>query len=210
MLTACNTGTVDPDDVDLGYDYFPIEIGQEREYHVKRTDFVQGDKTTREYFVKEVVEDTIQDFEELSYQLYRYYRDSLSQPWTLDSIWTTKITPAQAIRSENNIRKVVLTFPIDKDKEWDRNSQNDKGYELGAYDEIDKVFSYDSASYENTVTVLVGPNDPPNLIETDQRSEVYAENVGLVYVSKNVISYNVGGGDTSGVQLVQKLIRFEK
>ncbi len=203
-LFSCENEEIKAEDVDLGYQYYPLTMGDSRTYHVRQIDYLLTGRDTLEYFVREVVEDTTHDFDEISYHMYRYYSEDTTLGWSLDSIWQTKKLPGQLIRTRNNIRYIRLIFPVEEDKIWDGNALNTANNDDYEYTDIGSSYTIDNQNYDNTVTVQQGDN-LQTLIDTDFRNEVYAAHVGLIYKYQQVL-YHQPGDDTTGVLFIQKMI----
>lgn len=208
-VSSCENEEVLPEDVNLGLEYYPLSLGDSWEYEVSRVDYLlTGGKDTTNYYLKEVVEDTTHDFDEISYHMYRYYRTDTTSAWDLDSIWQTKKSFTRLIRTENNIRYIKLVFPIEEGAEWDGNALNGQnGSETYEFDGVGSEFSVNGVDFEATTTVNQGPNFQ-TLIDTDFRSETFAKSVGLIYKYKRVL-YHQPGDDTTGTLYIQKIIDYE-
>src|SRR5690606_4036576 len=87
VLAGC-TDSAEPDPSKMGYQYYPIEVGDYRIYYVTniRTQFDKGD-TTR-FFLREVVKSTFVDqTNTLNYRIERYSRPNIRSQWVADSVF---------------------------------------------------------------------------------------------------------------------------
>ncbi len=214
VLFACTKDNINPDDVSIGQEYFPLKIGNWLEYEVFYANLQSSGDDTTEYYMREVVADTFTDNNQFFYRLERFYwRDSVTG-WTLDSIWSARISPTQAIRRENNNDLVKLIFPIEEGKVWDGNILNPSSRDEYEMMDLEQPFQADVTTplFNNTLTVE--QEEFVSLVDIDQRKEVYAKNVGLVYKEKKtiVIDYDPAQTppqqDTVGQHYIQKLIDY--
>ncbi|MCZ6521759.1 MAG: hypothetical protein O6848_09720, partial [Bacteroidetes bacterium] len=141
-----------------------------------------------------------------------------TQTWSLDSVWTTRRTAIQGIVVENNTPFVKLVFPVDENKTGDGNVLNTKEFDEYQMVNVFREFvidSLESISFGNTITVI--QNDfRDNITMNDVRTEVYAENIGLVYKNIEILQF-CADPDCVGLEIVevgrklkQKIIDFGK
>lgn len=210
MFSTCTTEQVNPENVELGYDYYPLQTGRFWEYEVIKTTYsLDFNKEIDTFYTREVISSVTFEFDEDLKQIERYKKSDLSDEWVLDSLWTTKRTPNNAQRTEQNVTHVKMTFPIQDGKQWNGNAYNIYDSEKYTYEGLYEAFSISNDyTFDESVHVMIGPNLPPNLIETDQRYEVYAKNIGNVYRYSNVLSHQPPSFDTVGVRKVTKLISY--
>lgn len=187
---SCNTETSEPDDTRLGFVFFPLETGLYRVYQVEHTNYrLTGEIDITQYLLKEAVVDSFRnEMNDYTYILYRYTR-SLDEPkWEIDSAWTAKRSPRQAIVTENNIPFVKLTFPFREGASWDGNSLNTLGEENYTMVNVNKNFNSDLNNFDNTVTIIQHDNED-TIISLDRRKEIYGQNIGLIYKETLALNY---------------------
>ncbi|MCP4521229.1 MAG: hypothetical protein GY827_06010 [Cytophagales bacterium] len=189
-LFSCQTETVSPDSVDLGYDYFPLSIGQVWEYEVNETNFGLLEESDTIFYTREEITDTVTDGDELSYYLSIFNKSSLEDEWVLDSVWTMKRTSSSAIRVENNQRLLKLAFPLSKGKIWDENILNTSEANEGEVIFFDELVTIDGETYDNALKVQY--EQETSFIGSKDQVEVYQKNVGLVYSYKENLSTQPG------------------
>lgn len=187
-LGACNS-TIDPGAVEPGYTYYPLTPGAWRSYAALSIAFLpDGSSDTSRFLLREETgtPDTIGA--ELIYPLYRYSRpDSLSD-WVLDSVWTQRLTPTQAIQTENNEPLVKLVFPVAEGKEWDAHAFSFRESETVRMEQIGEPLLSSGLEFAATLRVIQSElNDP--ITGQNLRSEVYAQNVGLVEKDVRILDY---------------------
>ncbi len=192
IFMSCSVDEIQPGDVDFGWEYFPLEIGQYRIYDVEDIAiYVADDNDSLFYQLKEVVADTFtNEAGTLSYMLERYKRASPDQPWMFDSIWTARRSEQQAVLVQSNIPYVKLKFPSEKGLLWDMNIYNVKDSDAVEIEYIDEASIIGGQTYDNTLKVLQNLQED-EFTFTDKRHEIYAANIGLAY--KEIIYYDYCG-----------------
>lgn len=194
---------------DFGYDYFPLEIGNFREYKVSEVIFLTSGPDTSRFFLKEEVVDSIINENQISFILESSSRLKMNDPWKVDSLWTARITTREAIQIENNVPILKIQFPVEGNKSWDSNLFNTKD---------ETIFSsllVDSDTLENQVLKVLIADIPENIVLKDQRSEYYSKGIGLIkrdFVTLNFCTVNCERAMQveSGRVLNQNLINYGK
>jgi hypothetical protein len=190
ICLSCNSETSEPDDTRLGFVFFPLETGLFKIYQVEQIDYrLTGEKDTSKYLLKEAVVDSFRnEMDEYTYILYRFSRNLQENKWNIDSAWTAKRSPRQAITIENNIPFVKLIFPLREGASWDGNSYNTLGVENYTMVNVNKNFNSEFNNFDNTVTIIQKDNEDM-IISLDRRKEIYGQNVGLVYKESLALNF---------------------
>ena len=194
-LWACKDDT-DDKPVDVGYNYFPNQVGATWIYNVDSIAYDDNTGSTTidtfTYQYKEQITGTFTDVSGKSAQLInRFYRERDTMPWIRANNATLIVTELNAQRVNENIRFVKLVFPPEHQKTWNGNSYNMLGEEEYTITDFDKPQTIGGVSYAQTLTVL--QKDELNFIEEIKREEVYARNAGLVYLLSDSINTQVSG-----------------
>ncbi len=192
LLTGCESNYLEPDENMLGLSYYPLNIGSFRIYEVMDTRYtVQNESDSTFYYLKEVVKDTFINQEGgLSYYIYRYTRthDTLSWEKNPVHVWVTRKTDTNLINYEESIPFVKLIFPVKSGLSWNGNALNTLEPEEYYYSEPD-LSLLGSFQPGGQLIQVVQSNFDDLIIRKDVRSEIYAENIGLVYKEFSVIEY---------------------
>lgn len=209
----------DPDPLpvlDMGYNYFPDDIGSYVIYEVDSIaydDKSHAPDTTR-YLLKEVIESTFLDISgRPTLRIERYkkmYNDTVSYdslPWTGPRIWFANKTSTTAEKVEENDRYIKLVFPSKVGKEWDGNTFNTLGQKYYEIISIDEAESVNSIAFDSVITVK--QFEEINFIEYIYEAEKYARNVGLIYKVRDSL-YDGGTLDTIGYTYTQKIVSYGK
>lgn len=170
--------------VDLGYSYFPNEIGRYVIYQVDSTsynDFFTPVKIETVHFqIKEIIESHFTDNEgRESERIERYMRNNDSLPWVLRDVWYQTRTAVSAEKVEENVRFVKLTFPVEINHKWNGNAFNSIGKYEYEYKSVDAQKTVNGHTFDSTL--IVNQILDSNLIEKKYQVEMYAKNIGMIY-----------------------------
>lgn len=179
-LYSCKKDVAPP--IDMGYDYFPTEIGKWIIYDVDSTVYDDFSDTViiYQYLIKEVIESTFIDNQGLETQrIERYKRLDDSLQWVIKDVWFSNRTTSTAEKVEENVRFIKLTFPVNLRNSWDGNAFNTMDEWNYEYTEVDVPCTINSLSFDSTATILQ-INDS-TYIDKIYSLEIYAKNVGMIY-----------------------------
>ena len=179
LLAAC-AKEEEPAPVDLGMDYFPARIGAWVEYQVDSLwrDDPAGVLDSVSYRLREQVSEQYQDPSgRTAYRLLRSVLNTEGE-WVVRDVWTFTVNNTAAEMTEENKRRIKLTFPVREGRTWDINATNSDQELLVAHREVGSAWATDSLSW--AATVLVRNTQPPNPVITRNFEERYAKGVGLV------------------------------
>ena len=180
LFLACES-TVEPDPSQVGYEYYPLEIGQFRTYDVVEIKFsISNEPDTSIFQLKEVVADTFMDNTgQINYILQRYVREFEEEEWAIDSLWSTYRNDVQAVLAENSIPVIKLVFPIADLKEWDANGLNSWESDKFEMRDLAKPYEVQGLMFPETINIIQ-EETLDSLISLDFRQEIFALNVGLI------------------------------
>lgn len=177
VWTSCNQRLeVTPET--LGYDFYPIELGQYRVYDVEEIDYKLSGFDTTHYQLRETIFDSLVSPDQTSYLIRRDKRNEATDKWKSDSVWTATLTANYLAISENSVPFMKLTFPVELGREWNGNSLNSKSEITYFYQPATGVL-IDSVAFDDHIRLIIEDIEP-NIVGQDERSEVYARGVGLV------------------------------
>ncbi|ARS34843.1 hypothetical protein [Pontibacter actiniarum] len=198
LLTACEDKHKEPDPAMMGFGYYPLEIGDYRIYQVTDISYKNDVGDTARFQLRERIDTSFTDqTNELVYKVVRSVRPDEGSPWVDDSVYVVSKTSKMLLLTKNNTKFVKLVFPVKEGKTWLGDAYNDRkalsyepdpskrsDYYLGkdpyTYENRGASFTVNGETYGNTVTVVQGvPTE--SWIGLDDRKEVYAEGVGMVY-----------------------------
>jgi hypothetical protein len=190
LLFSCKKDNPTPED--LGYGYYPINDGDYSLYDVVDTSFQGvGAHVVTKYQIREEIHEPVTINEETRYQLYVYYKPE-GEEWKdyPDSVWTVFNTNGKIIKVQNNVRFVKLVFPFEVGKKWDGNISDPTSDPQDYYEmkEVRRPFSYDSFTYDKTVSVVEFDNN--SALDDNYSVEVFANETGLVYKEVKIYKYD--------------------
>lgn len=162
----------------LGYDFYPVEIGQYRVYDVEEIRYLVTGFDTTAYQLRETIFDSIVTFDQTTYLIRRDVRDNSTEEWESDSIWTVAPTELYVAISENSIPFIKLTFPVRAGADWDGNSLNALNSQVYYYQNLEASIA-DSLDLNDQIRVVI-EDIPENTTGVNLKSEVYVRNIGLV------------------------------
>ena len=194
LLLACESETIQPSSTRLGLSYFPVEVGNFREYAIRDISYnLLNEPDTQRYFIREVVTDSFPgQGNEAIYRLERFSRFSTTQEWQLDSVWTARLNAQRAVVVENNTPFIKLVFPFVNDLEWDGNALNAKPtdrYELQSTSEtlLEEIESPLDTLLDQSITVV--QSNLSSLVNDSIFSETYVDEIGLFYKKSVDLAY---------------------
>lgn len=180
LLMGCKK---DPEvtNIDLGYDFFPVDSGLYRLYEVEDIVYDDFNQTidTNTYEIMEVFSRKLLDLEgNKSFELKRYKRLNESFSWQLLDVWQTTPLATRVEQVEENLRLIKLIFPVAVGADWDGNafnSLNEEEFEVVSYNADTAIKELNGLS-----VVRVNHYNEANIIEEKASYERYAKGVGMV------------------------------
>lgn len=197
-LFSCKQRMIEAPEIDFGYEYFPLSIGQSKIFRLDSIIFdpiVGGISVdTFSWLLKEEIVDTLRDGTGLlSYVVERSQKGVEDDDWVVDRVWTMSRTKTQAIRTEDNLRFIKMNFPLSENADWDANIFVDKSLEVSVAGEtleifkgweskvltIEEPFVLNEQVFDEVLAIQLADNE--NLIEYRYGVERYAKDIGLIY-----------------------------
>lgn len=192
---------------DLGYDYFPREIGSWIIYDVDSivhddNDDGAGLIDTFRYQLKVVVDTEFTDLEgRLSQRIVRYKRINANDIWKVKDVWSSTVTSSTAEQLEENVRYIKFIFPPKEGEIWDGNALNDEPRKTYEYTDVAVNGSVNGNDFDEITTVE--QEIEFNQIEQRLFIEKYARGVGLIYKVNNFIE--IQGNEQGGVEYKEEI-----
>lgn len=165
---------------DIGTGYFPLRLGAWVEYQVDsmwRDDLLNVRDSVSYRLLEHVEEAYLDGAGRTAYRILRSVRNEQDE-WQVRDVWTSTKGIGHAEMTEENKRRLKMSFPVRAGRSWDVNVYNaDRPLEV-SYRDVDRPWTGDALSFERTVMVqnVLGPN----AIERRDLEERYAYGVGLV------------------------------
>ncbi|MFT2007621.1 hypothetical protein ACMA1I_03015 [Pontibacter sp. 13R65] len=194
LSTACTEKFVEPDPTAIGLDYYPVKVGDFRIYNVTDIRFRNNIGDTTRFQLRERVDTSFYDqTNTLTFKIVRSVRANNTMAWQDDSVMVVTKSDKFVTETKDNTKRVKMVFPVRSGKEWradafNANLDENRSKEMYSFQEVGAPATVGGASYNQTVTVIHGtPAD--NLVQLDDRKEVYANNVGMVYRLFKKVTY---------------------
>ncbi len=167
---------------DNGAAYFPLQTGVYQVYDVleKRYEVAQAPQEFSYQLMTEIVDSFPSDAGHLTYVMHRARRQTESDPWEQLDTWSVRSEANGIIVAEGNTAFVKLALPVGEGNRWDGNAYNSIGKDEYQVRQMRYPFEVNGVTFGNTVTVEQERNEDP-IVFHDERSEVYAAGVGLIY-----------------------------
>lgn len=213
LLIACKktTPTITPTPA---YNYQRIDVGYTATYAVDSTVYDDFTKTTinYRYYIKlnnQSIYTTVDTFVITQQQVYKsnYANDS----FTVINVRGSQYRNNKTIELNNNVKTIVLNYPLIKAKVWNTNAENNLPIKNATIRATNNSYTYNTISYGN-VCEITYENDS-NLITKNVELYQYAPNVGLVHkqithVQSQTIKPNVPVSlrATSGYSVIYNLL----
>ncbi len=189
-----------------GYDYFPNNVGHWVIYNVDSVyvnPLIANHADTFNYQIKEVIDSFYTDNTGARTQvIVRYKRTLPDSVWAYQKTYTGSLTATEALRTEDGIKYVKLTFPIATNASWNGGAFNNSAGSNAVFPDWNQTnFQYTSVNtptylnwhnFDSTVTVLQDSDRIINLITHQFFLEVYATHIGRIY--KEIINLSSSGG----------------
>lgn len=182
LLTGCDGEKIIPPDREGAY--FPLQKGIFHVYAVHEVIHRPGeDPEERDYEIRSEITDSIPSAlapDQYAYVIHRTIRESDAYAWEPLDTWSVRKDDREIVVAEGNVAFVKIRFPLTNDNVWDGNAFNTLGKDEYTYRDIHKRAEVDGMSFEKTITVEEEANDD-RIVFRDERKEVYAQDVGLVF-----------------------------
>ena len=185
-LQSCKTESIQPEEVLVGTEFYPVFVSQVREYQVFEVKYKPNVVDTVQYKVKEEISALIKDVNGVKEYTIKRYRANGGQAYVQDSLWSVKTSNREVIKHQHNQSLKILSFPIQTDDQWNLNAYVSKPKDNLSYTNLNQSFQ----GY--THTIRTSHERSANIINQNERYNIYAENVGLVYKYYRVISQQPG------------------
>ncbi|ADR20480.1 hypothetical protein MATR_18990 [Marivirga tractuosa] len=186
-FTACENSTVAPNEEILGLQFFPLDFENIDRYAVEEINYNNdGTIDTSRYFLQDEWTDSIPINGGTKLEGYRYRIDQNGEKRIASTIVKTRTSQLAQVKIGNS-EEVKISFPISEGENWN-------GIPAALEEDIFTIKqafqSYDLAdsTFENTVQIIQEDNQD-SIANYDQRIEVYAANVGLIYRISSQIEF---------------------
>lgn len=186
--------------LDLGFNYQPLEIGRFWTYEVEEVlVFGENDQEERQFFIRDIVDYSYLNAQNEQVFVIRREESSNRTGWVVLRNYAMFVRNNALVRFSENRNIVPLVFPPRESTSWDANVFN-----ASERDEftILKAGVVESGNVNYPRAVFVRQEQDDDLITfRDNRYEVYARGIGLVEHYYEVFTY-CSRNDCLGQQLI--------
>lgn len=207
IVASCETSEGEP--VYMGHEYFPFKEGKWVVYQVDSTvydDFL-GKVFEYSYQVKEVNKEVFVDQQGLSnMRVERFIRQNQQNIWQIKNIWTSALNTNRALKTEENITFVKLSFPLKQNLIWNGNLFNTQKEQSYKITHIHAPYQLLQMDFDSTLTVL--QRDFTTLIGKEFQYEVYANGIGMIHKKFINLETEIDGSIIRGVDYSYILIDY--
>jgi len=199
-LVTLSCSTDEPVIPDMGLDYYPLQVGNYAIYEVEETIILQSVETQTSFDLRITVTDSSKNEQGVVYYLLvREKRTSPSGNWEALDTWSTKVIDNKTVQNEGNVLFVKLVFPPSLNLKWDGNLFNnlpddgnifnDSNSDHYFISDLDEPITLPSGFETNQSLTVIQNDFSDNIVGIDQRKEVYAKGVGLIYKEITQLEY---------------------
>jgi hypothetical protein len=207
VINSCET--IEGEPVYMGKEYFPLETGSWVTYQVDSTvwdDFL-GEVFDYSYKVKEVQKEIFTDSQgHPKMRVERFIMHDQQSNWQIKNVWTTALHSNRAIKTEENVTFVKLSFPVKPNMSWNGNLLNTGADQFYKITSLHEPYQLLDMEFDSTLTVL--QRDFTTLIGKEEQFEVYATGIGLIHKKFIRLETEIDGNIIRGVDYSYNLVDY--
>jgi hypothetical protein len=189
LLTIACDSPEEPRMQETAEDFLPLSKGNFHIYDVTEIKYELGVPETLAYELKTLVIDSFpRNGDGFTYVIHRSTRPDSQAKWTYLDTWSSYTEQMEAVTQEENTAFIKFKLPFVEGLSWNGNAYNNFGDDAYNLDETRASKIYGGTSYNDCFTVTQNDNED-FVVFLDQRQEVYARNVGLVYKAITQLHY---------------------
>jgi hypothetical protein len=190
LVTLWGCGDADSVNQTNSEEYFPLRTGFYQIYAVQET--IYTELTPPEEFVYELKTEVVDSFVNMegrfTYVIHRSKRQTDTDPWVFEEAWSARVNTQQVVSIEGNVSFIRIAIPAFKNKEWNGNALNSQDEDIYLIESAGVSYALNAELEFDDALVINQENEINNLFR-DEREEVYARYVGLIYKKSVVLNY---------------------
>ncbi|RNI30710.1 hypothetical protein [Rufibacter latericius] len=191
LLSSCGDEEITRDPDSLGYQYYPLAIGNYWIFNVTENKYTLNVITqTTTYQSRERIDGTITD--QTGREWYRVELSRRSNPeasWVVSGVKLISMSSSDLRIQENNQTFVKMVFPVKKGYSFVTNGFVDAvtyDYVYLTYSDLGKTIFENGTTYDNTLTVI--QEDFEKLYDLREQSEILSFNLGPI--KRSLVSFD--------------------
>lgn len=205
-LNACTESV--PSKQANGTAYFPLHKGFYQIYLVEENIYTELNPV--ESFTYELKTEVIDSFPngegDITYVIHQSKRSTESDLWIFEVAWSARVNEQRAVVTEGNVSFIQISFPAFVNKEWNGNALNSLPDDFYMIESVGSPYQLETSLEFNDV-LEINQHDEVDELVRDQRYEVYARNVGLIYKESIVLNY-CDAGPCFGQQIIKDGVEY--
>lgn len=218
LLTLFSCKKDEPGEINLGYDYQPLEVGHWVEYQVDSIFFDDFNERidTFTFFRRELLESEFADLNgEPNFRVEQSVKSNIDDAWQIIHVASFKRTAINLQKVENDLRFVKFAFPPMVGKSWQGhifiNTGGQASLEYLDRERFDWTYRFTSVGepmsmggFNFSETAEIVQIDEENLFEKKFSKEIYAKNVGLISKEMLILETQAPPSGVSFIDRAQK------
>ncbi len=204
LLCSCIEEKIEMPDIAYGLEYFPLQIGKFREYKMDSVlyDIRANEENGRRsisYLREELVELFNDEQGNTVYKWAVFFRQNPNEPWQQRGFVLEQADSIKALRTEDHIRQIKMTFPVKLSNSWNGNIYIDENLSFKIEGEPVKIFSnWGNYSVVDTSLVLsvqgrqfervlhIQEANSESILDLRQSHSFYAPHIGLIKRTQSI------------------------
>jgi hypothetical protein len=216
-VLSCDTEE-DTSRPDSDSEYLPLSKGFYQIYDVEEIRYTLGVPETLKYELKVAVTDSfVNGTGKYTYVLHRTRKVEMDGSWEPIETWSAEVRNHEAIVTQGSTPYVVMAFPAIANRAWNGNAYNNEGNPVtGEKEDVYMITGKGStetvngSTFNDCINILQEDNQE-FIVYLDQRSEVYARNVGLISKMITQLKYcNDADRNCIGQQIIDEGIIYKQ
>ncbi|MFY0643613.1 MAG: hypothetical protein JXR19_04035 [Bacteroidia bacterium] len=195
---------------DLSSSYMPLNVGTSWIYQMD-SGYYAGTGVPVDSFNyhlrHEIVEIIDSSAESISARVEISSRKDTGFHWEFVRAYQITRDENKIVRTDFNIKEIVLSLPLHNNKVWDGNTLNILEATNFIVQDLHIPKSVGDLSFDSTVLVI--QDGQLNAVNNFQAEELYAQHVGMVYKHKQMLSNLSNPNNMTGYQYTMTLLEFK-
>ena len=169
-------------------EYVPLRVGAFQVYAVNEIRYQLGVPETLDYELKVLVSDSFPSVNgTYVYVLTRSKREA-GGAWNYLDTWSARVDDSEFVVTEENTPYLKVRLPLVKGGKWNGNAYNIAGVDEYELTDLRTAYEAGGEVFPDCIAVVQADGDD-YIVFLDQRHEIYARHVGLIYKEVTQLNY---------------------